>query len=113
MSTELNILVTESGGAAAVGLIKSIKKSTCKCRIYAVDCVLLAAGSFLADHALVCPPAESDLFILAIKDIIASHNIDLIIPSGENDLLKLSQEKEAFKQLGCEIFISDPHTISI
>tara|TARA_R110000765_G_scaffold113768_1_gene206221 strand:+ start:43 stop:933 length:891 start_codon:yes stop_codon:yes gene_type:complete len=113
MSTELNILVTEAGGAAGIGLIKSIKKSAYKCRTYAVDCDELAAGRLLADHSLGCPPAESDLFILAIKEIISSHNIDLIIPSGEHDLLKLSQEKDALKQLGCEIFISDPHTISI
>ena len=113
MSAALNILVTEAGGAAAVGLIKSIKKSSYNCRIYAVDCNELAAGSFLADHPLVCPPAESDLFILAIEDIIASYDIDLIIPSGEHDLLKLSREKEALKRLGCEVFISDPHTISI
>ena len=113
MSTKLNILVTEAGGAAGVGLIKSIKKSSYDCRIYAVDCDELAAGSFLADHPLVCPPAESDLFILAIEDIIASYDIDLIIPSGEHDLQKLAQEKEAFKRLGCEVFISDPHTISL
>jgi len=113
MSTKLNILVTEAGGAAAVGLIKSIKKSSYNCRIYAVDCDSLAAGSVLADHSLVCPRAESDLFLSAIRDIISLYKIDLIIPSGEHDLLKLSHEKDALKQLGCEIFISDPHTISI
>jgi len=112
MSKNLNILITESGGPAAVGLIKSIKKSEQDCKIYATDCDELAAGSLLADFSFLCPPACNDLFIDTILDIIDRYDIDLIIPTGEHDLLKLSQKKSSITELGCKIFISDTLTIA-
>ena len=113
MPTKLNILVTESGGAAAVGLIKSIKKSSRKCIIYATDCDKLSSGNLLCDYPFVCNPAADDLYIEEIQNIVCRYGINLIIPTGEHDLLKLSQNKETLKKHGCDVFISDPQTISI
>ncbi len=111
MSEELRVLVTESGGPAAVGLIKSILKSKYSCQIYATDCKALSAGNLLADCFVLCPPAKDDDFISEIERIIEHHNINLIIPTGEHDLEKLSCCKEKLESNGCKVFCSDTFTI--
>lgn len=107
----INILVTESGGPAAIGLIKSIKKSKYEAKIYAVDCNELSAGNFLADEGITVPVASSEEYLLFLLKIVVKYNIDIIIPTGEHDLAKLSWNKDKFKMNGCEIFCSDTFTV--
>lgn len=107
----INILVTESGGPAAIGLIKSIKKSKYEAKIYAVDCNELSAGNFLADEGITVPVASSEEYLLFLLKIVVKYNIDIIIPTGEHDLAKLSWNKDKFKINGCEIFCSDTFTV--
>lgn len=107
----INILVTESGGPAAIGLIKSIKKSKYEAKIYAVDCNELSAGNFLADEGITVPVASSEEYLLFLLKIVVKYNIDIIIPTGEHDLAKLSWNKDKFKMNGCKIFCSDTFTV--
>jgi carbamoyl-phosphate synthase large subunit len=107
----INILVTESGGPAAIGLIKSIKKSKYEAKIYAVDCNELSAGNLLADEGITVPVASSEEYLLFLLKIVVKYNIDIIIPTGEHDLAKLSWNKDKFKMNGCEIFCSDTFTV--
>tara|TARA_R100001086_G_scaffold247263_1_gene181059 strand:+ start:285 stop:1169 length:885 start_codon:yes stop_codon:yes gene_type:complete len=111
MSKELRVLVTESGGPAAIGLIKSILKSKYTCQIFATDCKALSAGNLLADRFVLCPPAKDDNFISEIESIIEENNINVIIPTGEHDLEKLSCHKGKFENKGCKVFCSDTFTI--
>tara|TARA_Y100000004_G_scaffold80483_1_gene90472 strand:- start:3054 stop:3938 length:885 start_codon:yes stop_codon:yes gene_type:complete len=111
MSKELRVLITESGGPAAVGLIKSILKSKYTCQIFATDCKALSAGNLLSDSFVLCPPAEDDNFIVEIEGIIEKNNINVIIPTGEHDLEKLSYHKEKLRSKGCKVFCSDTFTI--
>ena len=82
MSKQLRVLVTESGGPAAIGLIKSILKSKYTCHILATDCKPLSAGNFLADRFVLCPTAKHDNFISEIESIIEKNNIDRSIKFG-------------------------------
>ena len=107
----INILVTESGGPAAIGLIKSIKKSKYQAKVYAVDANKLSAGNLLADEGIVVPLASDEEYLLKLLKIVVSKKIDLIIPTGEHDLVKLSWNKDKFKMNGCQIFCSDTFTI--
>ncbi len=107
----IKILITESGGPAAVGLIKSIKKSNREVYIYAVDCNELSAGNLLADEAFTVAKSTHDNYIKELIEIVSRYKINLIIPTGENDLEKISFSKDRFKMNGCEVFCSDTFTI--
>ena len=107
----INVLVTESGGPAAIGLIKSIKKSKYKAKVYAVDANKLSAGNLLADEGLTVPLASDEEYLLELLKIVVSKKIHLIIPTGEHDLVKLSWNKDKFKMNGCQIFSSDTFAI--
>jgi carbamoyl-phosphate synthase large subunit len=107
----IKILITESGGPAAVGLIKSIKKLNREAYIYAVDCNELSAGNLLADEAFTISKSTHYNYIKQLIEIVSINKINLIIPTGENDLEKISFSKDKFKMNGCEVFCSDTFTI--
>ena len=112
----INILITESGGPAAIGLIKSIRSSKYDVTILATDMNKLSAGGKLADKSFTVSPAKNQKYLSEILDLVIKHKIDLlkidlIIPTGEHDLAILSLNKEIFKKSGCSIFISDCYAI--
>ena len=107
----INVLVTESGGPAAIGLIKSIKKSKYNATIYAVDNNELSAGNLLADEGFTVPLASDEKYLSELLKIVVNKKIQLIIPTGEHDLVKLSWNKDKFKMNGCQIFCSDTFAI--
>ena len=107
----IKILITESGGPAAVGLIKSIKKSNREAYIYAVDCNELSAGNLLADESFTVSKSTDDNYIKQLMEIVSRKKINLIIPTGENDLEKISFSREKFKMIGCKVFCSDTFVI--
>tara|TARA_R110002020_G_scaffold429642_1_gene639277 strand:- start:577 stop:1452 length:876 start_codon:yes stop_codon:yes gene_type:complete len=109
----IKILTTESGGAASVGLIKSIRDCSYDARIYAADSDELAAGNYLSDESFVVPRASEEGYIDCLLKLVRKHKINIIIPTGEHDLLKLSQSKERFELLDCEVVIADPASIII
>ena len=109
----INILITESGGPAAVGLIKSIKQLPYKFNIISTDMDKLAVGNYLSDYHYKVPKASDSSYIDNILNIINKHNINILIPTGENDLQIISKNKKLFEDLGCKLFISDFDVIKI
>ena len=96
----INILITESGGPAAIGLIKSIKQLSYKVTIIAVDMDKLAVGNYLSDYYYQVPKASNPNYMGNILNIVSKHDIKLIIPTGENDLQKLSKNIKLFENIG-------------
>ena len=107
----INVLVTESGGPAAIGLIKSIRKSKYEANICAVDCNELSAGNLLANKGLTVPVASSQEYLSYLLKIVVKYKIDIIIPTGEHDIKILSWNKDKFKMNGCQVFCSDIFTV--
>jgi len=109
----ISILITESGGPAAVGLIKSIRQLPHKVTIVSTDMDGLAVGNYLSDYHYQVPKASDSNYINNILDIVGKHNINLLIPTGEHDLQKLSENIKSFEDIGCKLFISSINTIKI
>tara|TARA_Y100000385_G_scaffold290468_2_gene363687 strand:+ start:283 stop:1158 length:876 start_codon:yes stop_codon:yes gene_type:complete len=109
----LTVLITEAGGPAAVGLIKTLKSSSLDIRIVATDMDPLASGLHMADLSVLTPHASQAEYTDKLLDLIKKYEVDLIIPTGEHDLYKLSKIQDKMKNLGCKIFVSDPDTVEI
>jgi carbamoyl-phosphate synthase large subunit len=109
----LTVLITEAGGPAAVGLIKTLKSSSLDIRIVATDMDPLASGLHMADLSVLVPHASQAEYTDKLLDLIKKYEVDLIIPTGEHDLYKLSKIRDKMKNLGCKIFVSDPDTVEI
>ena len=60
-----------------------------------------------------CPKSRNKRFIPFLKNFVKRENINLIFPLSENELKKISKEKNFFKKKGVEIIISDQKVIDL
>lgn len=106
------VLTTESGGPAAVGLIKSLRALGDMVHIVATDANPLAAGLHLADNQEVVPYADDPAYIDSLLRVVEKYKVDFILPTGEHDLQALAQNRTLFERAGCSIFISSYEAVS-
>lgn len=107
------ILLTCSGGPAAIGVIKSLKAIDFKGRIVSIDLDPLAAGGYLSDASYVVPRSDSDEYWDIVFDIIKKENVNLILPTGDSDIIHFSKHRDILESMGISVFMSDYNTISI
>lgn len=107
----LRVLVTECGGPAGVGIIKSFKAIVDReIEVIGIDCDQNASGRVLVDLFIISPKGSDDSYGEFITEIIATHNIDIVVCAGEHDLYKLSILSHCNK-LPATIIVSSPETI--
>lgn len=109
----INILVSESGGPAAIGLIKSIMLTDYNVVIIGIDSSELSAGGELCDYSYITPLSSDPNYFNIVLDIINKHNINLILPTGEHDVSIFAEKKEELKELGCKVYCSELSTIEL
>jgi len=105
--------MTEAGGAAAIGLIKSLRQYNTNVKIVATDACPLAAGLHLADESAVMPPAADPGYISSLLKVVDRLHVDLILPTGDHDLQKLAESVELFESHGCAVWVSPTESIII
>jgi len=84
-----SVLILSAGGPSGISCIKVLRKLK-NVRIIAADKSKYAAGLQLADVSLVIPAPSDDRFIQSVEDIIDRYKIDVIMPSFETGMKKLS-----------------------
>ena len=90
----MNILISCAGGPAAIGVIKSLKAINFKGNIISIDCDPLSSGFYLSDKYYTVPLSIDDKYWEHILKIIKQENIDLILPTGDSDLIHFSKNDE-------------------
>ena len=111
----MNILVSCAGGPAAVGVIKSFNDfDTLKQhKIVAIDCDNLSVGFHLADRHYVVPFSVEDNYWKEVLKIIRKEDIDVIVPTGDADIVHFARNSMMLHDLGVVNFMSNYKTISI
>ena len=109
----MNILVSCAGGPAAVGVIKSMRDfdSHGDHKIVAIDCDELSVGFHLADKSYVVPFSVEDNYWKEVLKVIHKEDIDLIVPTGDADIVHFSRNETMLKKMGVVNFMSDYKTI--
>lgn len=113
---KINVLIQCAGGAAAVGLIKSLRLLDEDINIVSCDSDKLASGLYLSDkHYIVQPITDDNIYLrwTEIKKIIEIEKINFILPCGDHDLLILSTFKDELNDMGVTTFVSSRETIDI
>ena len=113
---KINVLIQCAGGAAAVGLIKSLRLLDEDINIVSCDSDKLASGLYLSDkHYIVEPITDDNIYLRfhEIKKIIEIEKINFILPCGDHDLLILSTFKDVLNDMGVTTFVSSRETIDI
>lgn len=111
----MNILITSAG--RRVSLVrtfqKELKKIDSKGKVYATDSdPLLSAACQVADAYFKAPRLDARNYIDILIDFCKTHEIGLIIPTIDTELLELAKNKELFKENGIIAVISSVELVS-
>lgn len=112
MGDRINILVTGAGAPGGPGILKAIKTDN-RVRLYTADANPQASGRFFADGFEQIPRAEEIEFIPNLIEICSRLKINVLFPLVTKELLKLSQNKGKFKNIGTEVLVSNFESLSI
>ena len=85
-----NILVSGIGGDLGQSIANVIRNTFPNFNIFGTDLNNQNSGKLFCEELFLIPNAKSDLYISSINKIINSRNIDLFIPSTEQELEKIS-----------------------
>lgn len=110
---EHRILITCAGGPAAIGLLKSLKDVKKSIYTVAIDSDNLSAGFYLADTKYVVPSSDDPGYWEYVLRVIVEEGINLIIPTGDVDIVHFAKHKKILDDLGITTYFSDYSTIQI
>jgi carbamoyl-phosphate synthase large subunit len=105
---DLIILRTACNGLVSPSQIKSLRAVDERdIRIIGTDANELGAGAELVDDFFVVPMAGEPEFVDQIMTICEENNVDAVIPASDEEVLRLSSEKEKFEKIGTKLVAND------
>ncbi|UWG48110.1 Carbamoylphosphate synthase large subunit [Halanaeroarchaeum sp. HSR-CO] len=81
--------------------------------MFAADCDPLAPVFGDCDHGFVVPPFDEDNYISSIRNICMDKNIDLVVPTNDQELRVFAENTDVFNENGTRILISEPRCIDV
>ena len=111
-----NILITSAG--RRVGLVKSfqfeVEKVFPNSKVYTAESnPLWSSACRISDGFFTIPRIDSKDYTNAILNLCLEHDIKILIPTLDTELLIFSLEKQIFKNNNIEIIVSDYDLISL
>lgn len=104
------VLITGIGGNVAQGIIRNINFDYPDIFIIGINIDDFSSGNHLCDKFYRVPYANEDNYLEVIRNIVFEENVDLIIPSTDDEAYQLSKVKNRFP---CDIAVSDVIATSI
>ncbi len=103
---QMNILITGAGGPAAICAYKSL--SAAGYNVFMGDMDPMSAGLYLVEEGnqFILPAGKSEQFVPFLLHLCKKHQIDLLIPTVDVELLPVSNNREAFEAIGCKVMVS-------
>lgn len=102
----MNILLTGAGGAAAISFLKAVKDHNFK--IFMADMDPYAAGLYLVpeNQRLILPRGTAQSFVPTLMQFCQYHNIDVLIPTVESELLPIDDYRSLFEFGGTKVLMT-------
>lgn len=110
----MNVLITSA--SRKVGLVKAFKRALARAdggKVIATDVNPLSPALYFADDYFMVPFSKNPKFMEIMLDMCEDLNIQLLIPTRDEELLLFSENKEKFSEIGTQIMVSDAETIKI
>lgn len=106
------ILVSGASGIVGYGVLKSLKQSREEYRLIGTTIYDDSIAPAFCDIFEQAPMTNSPEYINWLCDIIKKHNVDMIIPSIEADMIKWNVEREKLEQTGVKVLLNNPELIN-
>lgn len=102
---EINILFTSAGGKTPLlfAFKNAFRKLSYAGKVIAADISSYAVSRMFADSFFLVPRRDDSAYLSALKEIIARENINLIIPTSDEDVLYFSNIHNARVTLGAQV----------
>jgi carbamoylphosphate synthase large subunit len=108
-----SILITCVGGDLAPQLIQELKLSSRHdVKVIGVDANKNAIGRYFCDEFSVVPHGSDSSYALKIQKLIQLHNIDLIIPTSDEEALSLASSRKLIEINGCKLACVESATLN-
>jgi carbamoyl-phosphate synthase large subunit len=115
MQKKLNILITAA--SRRVALIRffsnSLRKLGLGGKVVTTDINPLSPGLYVSDFHHFVPLTTAPDYLERLKQVCEQENIDVIIPTIDDELVLMGAAREEFAKLGITIVISPPGTSEI
>jgi carbamoyl-phosphate synthase large subunit len=110
----LNILFT--CGGRRVALIEAFRRAMGELDL-AGECIVTdvtsaSAAWQCADRGLIVPRCDHPGYLSAIEDAVARHDVGLLVPLTDLDLLLLAERRDELAARGCLTMISSPQAVA-
>lgn len=110
----MNVLITSA--SRKVGLVKTFKKALKENgggKVFAGDINPQSPSLYFADDYIILPRSDKDSFIRELIDICKNHEINLIIPTRDEELALFSKNINDFSDVGIKVMVSPWESINI
>ena len=107
----MNIAITGVGGGVGQSILKSL--SNTDYNLIALDGELLGAGLYSTESAYLIPYAKNSNYINRLLEICKKEKVTLLFPGLDAELMPLSLNVAAFKDIGTTVVVSRPEVITI
>jgi len=115
MSTTVNILMTCIG--RRVSLLQSFRRALAELglggRIYGSDWSRLTPAFYVTDESFLVPGINAPEYVDVLLDICRQHDVGLVIPLLDPELLILARARERFAQAGARLVLSSLRVVEI
>ena len=95
------------------GFRRAAKQLKINLSLLGTDTTELSPALQLCDRCSIVKPTAHPGYIKQLLSIIKANQVNLLVPTVDLDLKRLSQNKPKFAALGCRVLVSDPEVIDI
>ena len=99
-------MVTGVGAIIGYGVLRSLRAARPDIHLLGTDIYPDAVGQAWSDVFERAPLTSSPEYLDWLQDIVARHDIHLIIPGIEQDLHRLSDARDVLEKNGCKIVLN-------
>jgi len=110
----MNILITSA--SRKVQLIKAFQCALASeggGMVITIDASPSSASLYFADKSYIAPSGLGENFLEAVQKICKKHNVQLLIPTRDEELPFFAALKESFAEMGVTIMVSNQKTVQI
>src|SRR2546426_615228 len=103
----MNVLITSA--SRKVPLVKAFQAAlsvTGGGRVVAGDISALSPALYVADDGVLLPKSDSDGFLDEVLDVCKHHNVGVIVPTRDEELMLFAQAAEEFLDVGVMVAVS-------
>jgi carbamoyl-phosphate synthase large subunit len=111
----LNILITAASRRVALirGFQEALKRLNLAGSVITTDINPLSPGLYISDRYYFAPLTTSSDYLDRLEEVCEKEEIDVIIPTIDDELVLMGEARERFADLGVRIVISPPETSRI